>query len=166
MFPLQDTKPSNELISKFFAFFLTASIVLAVEKLLLHIFSSQFHMRAYAERMEKIQKSANVLEKLSRGVRSKRILPSFFSGSKSNSPSNSAKNSPNNSSVDLASQGRKGSTLEVEAQGNQERKASAFTIEVAKRAKEVGTGLVDVSKALAGIDIHSSSSIKRYLAYN
>jgi hypothetical protein len=138
MFPVNEDKPSNETIARIFGFLFTSSIIYAIEKLFLHIFSARFQLRAYADRMEKIIKSTLVLEKLSRGVRKRKTMqnfPGLFSDSK------------NSSESDLANQGRK---------------ASQFNFEIAAKAKEIGSGLLDVSKALAGIDLNSSLGIKSF----
>jgi hypothetical protein len=145
MFPRSGTKPSNEVISQIFSFFLIASIIWTIEKLLLHLFSAQFHQRAYAERLDKIQYSADVLERLSRGVRVLKQQGGFtFFGSSKNSSEN-----------DL-NQGRKGSNFNIE-------KAAQKAAHIAaSKVKDVGSGLASVGKALAGLDLANRSSIKSF----
>jgi hypothetical protein len=138
MFPQQKDKPSNLVIFQIFTLLFVGSIVWAIEKFFLLVFTTGFNERAYAARIEHIQEVAKVLENLSRGVRMRRTndftASAFFSRS-------------NNSSKTADAKGRK----------------SNFKFDLARRAKDIGSGVLYVSSALLALDVNDYSRIKRYL---
>jgi hypothetical protein len=152
MFPTNSEKPANVTISQILSTIFISSIVWASEKFILQFFRSQFHQKAYSERIENIDKISAVLENLNKGLR-KRVT-------KEDKKKEAAK--INEAKVSESVGMKNSKSLEEVVIGESTPKLSKKTSKMS-RARNIGKGLVELSKATFGMALDSSGGGIRHL---
>jgi hypothetical protein len=152
MFPTNSDKPANVTISLVLSTVLLSSIVWTSEKFILQFFRSQFHQRAYFDRIEKIDKISDVLERLSKGLRKR--------AAKEDKKKEAAKLNEMRVNEATGLGIKKSQSLEEVVIGgstptlNSPRRSPNALF--AQKAKDIGTGIYEISKATFGLDLNST----------